>query len=103
MKNYTLVIQNTTDKRYFATGMTDQEDSKIYYHVESFVFPDGFSDGEYRYYVLPETDKEVTADNDHIYFDGEEVEAIATGLMVLGKYQNPNSQYNKKQEFIQYE
>ena len=103
MKDYKLVIQNTTDKQYFSSGFTDVEDSKIYFHLEDFVFPDGYPDGEYRYYVMPFTEKEITADNDHIYFDGEEVEPIATGLMVLGEYQNTNSQYNNKETFIQYE
>lgn len=103
MKKYTLVVQNTTDKTYFVTDFTDKEDSKIYYHIESFVFPDGHADGEYRYYVMPLTELEVTADNNHIYFDGVEVEPIATGLMGLGSYKNPNKQYNKKQDYIQYE
>lgn len=103
MKNYKLVIQNTTDKSFFITDFVDEEDSKIYYHIESFVFPDGYPDGEYRYYVLPPTDKEITVDNDIIYFDGEVFEPLATGLIVLGDYKNPNSQYNKKETFIQYE
>ena len=103
MKNYSLVIQNTTDKKYFVSGFTDQEDSKIYYHIKRFVFPEGYADGEYRYYVMPETDKEITADNDNIYFDGVRVEPLATGLICLGEYKNPNTQYNKKETFIQYE
>lgn len=103
MKDYSIVIQNTTGKQYFSSGFTDLEDSKIYYHIEDFVFPDGYPDGEYRYYIIPHTDKEITADNNHIYVDGKEVDVIATGLMVLGEYKNPNSQYNKKETFIQYE
>ena len=103
MKDYSIVIQNTTDKRYFTSGFTDQEDSKIYYHIEEFVFPEGYAEGEYRYYVLPKTDEEITADNNHVYIGGNEVEPLATGLMVLGHYKNPNSQYNKKDTFIQYE
>lgn len=103
MKDYSILIQNTTDKKYFSSGFTDQEDSQIYYHIEDFVFPDGYADGEYRYYVLSKTDKEITADNNHIYVDGEEVEPLATGLMVLGEYKKPVDQYNKKETFIQYE
>lgn len=103
MRNYNILIQNTTDKRYFTSGFTDLEDSKIYYHLEDFVFPTGYPDGEYRYYVVAETDKEITADNNIIYVDGVETEPLATGLMVLGQYKKPNSQYNKKDTFIQYE
>lgn len=103
MKNYKLVIQNTTDKKYFISDFIDQEDSKIYYHIRKFVFPDGYPDGEYRYYVLPQTDKEITVDNDIIYLDDKVFEPLATGIMTLGEYKNPNSQYNKKETFIQYE
>lgn len=103
MKNYNILIQNTTDKRYFVSGFTDQEDSKIYYHIEDFVFPDGYPDGEYRYYILPDTDEEITADNNIVYINGVKTEPLATGLMVLGEYRNPHTQYNKKDEFIQYE
>ena len=103
MKDYKLIIQNTTDKRYFITDFTDQEDSKIYYHIESFVFPDGYQDGEYRYYVLPMTDKEITLDNDIVYFDGKVFEPLATGFIILGEYKNPNVTYNKKETYIQYE
>ena len=56
-----------------------------------------------KVYVLPKTDEEITADNNHVYIGGNEVEPLATGLMVLGHYKNPNSQYNKKDTFIQYE
>jgi len=103
MKDYKLIIQNTTDKQYFITEFTDQEDSKIYYHIKGFVFPEGYNDGEYRYYVLPWTEKEITLDNDIVYLDGEVFEPLATGLIVLGNYKNPNTQYNKKETFIQYE
>jgi len=103
MKDYKLIIQNTTDKQYFITEFTDQEDSKIYYHIKSFVFPEGYKDGEYRYYVLPWTEKEITLDNDIVYLDGKVFEPLATGLITLGEYKNPNTQYNKKETFIQYE
>ena len=103
MKNYTIVVQNTMDKTFFSNVFSDVEDSNIYYHIRGFVFPVGFADGEYRYYVLPETNKEITVDNDHIYFDGNEVKPLATGLMILGNYVNRSVQYNKKQEYIQYE
>ena len=103
MTDYKILIQNTTDKQYFVSGFTDQEDSKIYYHIEEFVFPEGYPDGEYRYYVIPKTSEEITADNNHIYVAGEEIEPLATGLMVLGEYSKPVDQYNKKDTFIQYE
>lgn len=103
MTDYKILIQNTTDKQYFVSGFTDQEDSKIYYHVKNFVFPNGYPDGEYNYFILPNTDKEITVDNHIIYIDGKEVEPLATGLICLGEYKNPNSQYNKKETFIQYE
>lgn len=103
MRDYKLLVQNTTDKRYFVTGFTDEEDSEIYYHIKDFVFPDGWPDGEYTYFVLADTDGEVTVDNHIIYVAGVETEPLATGLMVLGEYRNPHTQYNKKDEYIQYE
>ena len=34
MTDYKILIQNTTDKKYFVMPMTDLDDSEIYYHVK---------------------------------------------------------------------
>ena len=103
MTDYKILVQNTTSKKYFVMPIVDQDDSEIYYHIKGFVFPDGWEDGEYNYFIMPYTDGEITADNHLIYVDGKEAEPLATGLIILGNYKNPTTQYNDKQTFIQYE
>lgn len=103
MTDYKILIQNTTDKKYFVMPITDLDDSEIYYHVKGFVFPEGWPDGEYNYFIMPFTEGEITVDNHLIYVDGKEVEPLATGLIVLGNYKPTATQYNNKETFIQYE
>lgn len=101
----TVIFQSTFSKEWFKKDMDDLLDSGQYYHFLDFQFPSGMPQGEWRYYVYPYIDGEVKVENNKIYIDGVETAPEASGLLQYGEYTNPVSEneYNKQDEFIQYE
>lgn len=79
-----LLLKHNTTKKEVYLNVTDLRDSKLFYHFDDVVLPEGMDDGEYTF---------------SLYRDSE---LLCTGICQIGDYKPEKTTYNKTSEIIQY-
>lgn len=128
---YKLIVQNTLDKTITQYSVEDAGTSKTYFIFNDVDMRD-LKEGEHRYflicddgtpikilqndarqithpedrYILISENKLLTADDMYMIVKGEEyqipIPVLASGLIMVGEFENNNTTYDKEQTYVQY-
>lgn len=80
----TLKLVNNVTKKEYEFEVTDENDSRLYWHFEDLELEENMDDGEY----------------DYLLYDDEEL--VAQGLCQIGEYTPEHSQYENDNNYKQY-
>lgn len=81
---YLKLVSNVNKKEYIFSGLTDYNDSKMFYHF-TLQLDEDMDDGSYTYYLF-----------------NDEEEQIATGVLQIGEYVKEATAYTKNNSYTVY-